>query len=55
MTPSGVEIERKFLVKQLPSGLDSYPYGEIEQGYVALDGGVEVRIRRYGGQAFLTV
>jgi adenylate cyclase len=53
--PSGVEIERKFLVEHLPPDLDAYPRGEIEQGYVALDGGVEVRVRRYGGQAFLTV
>ncbi|HUA43808.1 MAG TPA: CYTH domain-containing protein [Solirubrobacteraceae bacterium] len=53
--PSGVEIERKFLVEQLPADLEAYPNGEIEQGYVALDGGVEVRVRRYGGQAFLTI
>jgi adenylate cyclase len=53
--PPGVEIERKFLVRRLPARLHSYPYGEIEQGYVALDGEVEVRIRRYGGRAFLTI
>jgi len=53
--PSGVEIERKFLVKETPTGLDACPRGEIEQGYVALDGGVEVRVRRYGDQAFLTI
>jgi adenylate cyclase len=54
-TSPGVEIERKFLVEQLPGGLDADPHADIEQGYVALDGEVEVRIRRYGDQAFLTV
>ncbi|HYB26416.1 MAG TPA: CYTH domain-containing protein [Solirubrobacteraceae bacterium] len=53
--PSGVEIERKFLVEQPPPDLDACPHGEIEQGYVALDGEVEVRVRRYGDQAFLTI
>lgn len=53
--PSGVEIERKFLVEQLPAGLDAYPRDEIEQGYVALEGPTEVRIRRYGDRTFLTI
>ncbi len=53
--PAGVEIERKFLVEQLPAGLDTHLHDEIEQGYVALDGQTEVRIRRYGDQMFLTV
>ena len=53
-SPSGVEIERKFLVDRLPSGLDE---GErIEQGYLAVgDDGVEVRLRRRGDQTVLTV
>jgi CYTH domain-containing protein len=52
--PSGVEIERKFLVDRLPEGLDE---GErIEQGYLAIgDDGVEVRLRRRGDQTVLTV
>ena len=40
----GVEIERKFLVEELPDGLG----GEerpLRQGYVALDGPTEVRVR----------
>lgn len=27
------EIERKYLVKQVPENLASYPFHEIEQGY----------------------
>jgi adenylate cyclase len=54
--PSGVEIERKFLVDQPPSDLDAYPSAQIDQGYLAItENGLEVRIRNYGGQAFLTV
>ena len=51
----GVEIERKFLVERLPQDLDVHPYGEIEQGYLAITDDVEVRVRRYGDDAFLTV
>lgn len=29
-----MEIERKFLIKQLPEKLDSYPCADIEQGYL---------------------
>ena len=53
-TPSGVEIERKFLVDRLPAELDA---GEpIEQGYLVIgEDGVEVRIRRRGATTTLTV
>ena len=51
----GVEIERKFLVDRPPDGLDSFPSGEIEQGYLAITDDVEVRVRRYGERSFLTV
>jgi len=48
-----MEIERKFLLKSIPSDL---PEGaEILQGYIAHDDHLEVRIRRYGGKHFLTV
>jgi CYTH domain-containing protein len=52
--PSGVEIERKFLVDRLPPGAGE---GErIEQGYLAVgDDGVEVRVRRRGDRTVLTV
>ena len=53
---SGVEIERKFLVGDVPSNLDEYRSGAIDQGYLAIaQGGLEVRIRRYGEQSFLTI
>lgn len=48
-TPTGVEIERKFLVRELPPNLDSCPSEEIEQGYLAIDGDVELRVRRSDG------
>ena len=53
-SPSSVEIERKFLVDQPPTGLRE---GEpIAQGYLAIgDDGVEVRIRRRGEEMTLTV
>ena len=51
----GVEIERKFLVEQRPADLDAHPSREIEQGYLAITDDVEVRLRRYGEQTFLTV
>ena len=52
--PSGVEIERKFVVDRLPDGL---PEGEaIDQGYLAIgDDGVEVRVRRRGDTTSLTI
>ena len=53
-SPPGVEIERKFLPLSVPDGV---PAGErIEQGYLAIaPDGVEVRVRRRGGRATLTV
>jgi adenylate cyclase len=52
--PSGIEIERKFLVVRAP---DPLPAGErIEQGYLAIaPDGVEVRIRRRAGHPTMTV
>jgi adenylate cyclase len=53
---SGIEIERKFLVAERPSDLERWPSTAIEQGYLTLGGdGPEVRVRRRGGQAYLTV
>ena len=52
----GVEIERKFLVAELPPDLADHPGERIEQGYLAIaPDGVEVRVRRRAGQATLTV
>lgn len=51
-----MEIERKFLVPNLPADRDRSPSAVIDQGYLALTPeGVEVRIRRKGGDGFLTV
>jgi CYTH domain-containing protein len=54
--PSGLEIERKFLVEEIPADLDTHPSAQIDQGYLALtEGGLEVRIRSYGPRAALTI
>ena len=51
-----MEIERKFLVRELPAGLEQSRSTRIEQGYIAIaDDGTEVRVRRRDGDAVLTV
>ena len=52
---SGSEIERKFLVAELPDDLGRHPAESIEQGYIAIEGAVEVRLRHRAGRALLTV
>lgn len=47
-----MEIERKFLVRQLPADLDGYPSRELEQGYLSVQ--PVVRVRRDGGSYYLT-
>lgn len=47
-----MEIERKYLVKTLPANLASYPYKEIEQGYLCTN--PVVRIRRSNDSYILT-
>ena len=47
-----MEIERKFIVHNLPDNLDSYPHSEIEQGYLCME--PVIRIRRMNKQYFLT-
>lgn len=47
-----MEIERKYLVKRLPSNLNDYPYQNIEQGYLCTD--PVVRIRRSNDEYILT-
>jgi adenylate cyclase len=50
------EIERKFLVKELPENLHQYPSTEIIQGYFAITkDGTEVRLRKKGERYFQTV
>src|SRR4051812_17088776 len=49
-----MEVERKFLLDALPSGMDAG--ARIEQGYLAIDpAGSEVRVRRKGPATLMTV
>jgi CYTH domain-containing protein/8-oxo-dGTP pyrophosphatase MutT (NUDIX family) len=48
-----IEIERKFLVKSLPAEMSAGAL--ILQGYLAHDEHMEVRVRQYGNNHFLTV
>ena len=50
-----VEIERKFLVRSLPEGLDSYRSILIRQGYLASTSRGEVRLRRLGTDHYVTL
>ena len=51
-----MEIERKFLVPDLPADLDTYDASDVRQGYLAVeDDGTEVRVRDRDGAATLTV
>ena len=47
-----MEIERKFLIKNIPENLDSYAFHLIEQGYLCTD--PVVRVRRQDDDYFLT-
>lgn len=46
------EIERKYLVPAAPENLSSFPYHEIEQGYLSTE--PVVRIRRQDEEYYLT-
>lgn len=46
------EIERKYLISQLPEQLEQYPFHEIEQGYLCTE--PVVRIRREDDTYYLT-
>lgn len=47
-----MEIERKYLIHQLPEDLNLHPHYKIEQGYLCTE--PVVRIRRQGDDYFLT-
>lgn len=47
-----MEIERKFLVKKLPTDIEQYDYHDIEQAYLCTE--PVVRIRRQDNDFFLT-
>ncbi len=39
----GIEIEKKYTIKVLPKDLSSFPFHEIEQGYLNTDPAIRVR------------
>ncbi len=50
-----MEIERKFLLAELPGNLNAHPSRAIAQGYLAVGtDGSEVRVRRAGERLLLT-
>lgn len=50
-----IEIERKFLVGEIPANLNQYPHVDIEQGYLPpLEVGTEIRLRRAGDKYYKT-
>ncbi|MCA9311586.1 MAG: CYTH domain-containing protein [Phycisphaerales bacterium] len=49
------EIERKFLVPVLPPDLAPTRRRDIDQGYVAVDGATEVRVRRTDDRYLIAV
>ncbi len=53
--PGGTEIERKFLLAGLPPTMRFARREAIRQGYVALDGDTEVRVRITPHAAALTI
>lgn len=53
---SPFEIERKFIVRETPKNVETYPAVEILQGYLAVsDDGTEIRLRHIGQAYILTV
>lgn len=47
-----MEIERKFLIKSLPSNLDEYPFLHIEQAYLNVN--PVVRVRKENDHYYIT-
>jgi CYTH domain-containing protein len=52
---SGIEIERKFVLNGVPPTMRLARREPIRQGYVALDGDTEVRVRITPSRAVLTI
>jgi adenylate cyclase len=51
-----IEIERKFLIKELPNHLTDLPHVQITQGYLAFDKrGLEVRLRKIDEARYLAI
>ena len=38
-----MEIERKYLIRQLPNHLNDYPHDEISQAYISTDPVIRIR------------
>ena len=56
LNDSSHEIERKFLIGEVPANFDGSPGQEIRQGYLAAtQGGTELRVREQGQRHFLTL
>jgi CYTH domain-containing protein/CHAD domain-containing protein len=51
----GLEIERKFVLDKAPDWLRQHDSVEIEQGYLAIIGDAELRLRRAGDERTLTL
>ncbi len=50
------EIERKFLIMQVPKDLEKFPHQELLQGYLDISqDDVEVRLRNKGDQYYQTI
>ncbi len=50
-----LEIERRFLVKELPDNLDIYPNNNIVQGYLSTKEGTSIRLRKEGDKYYQTI
>lgn len=51
-----LEIERKYLIKNLPSDLEDYPFKEISQTYLSQPGvPPTIRVRQWGDSFCMTV
>ena len=48
----GIEIEKKFTVKEVPFNLEQYPYHQIEQGYLNVH--PAIRVRRQDDTYYMT-
>ena len=51
-----IEIERKYLVAKVPASIEASIGKSIRQGYViAVEGGIELRVRQKGERFFQTI
>ncbi|MBR0428422.1 MAG: adenylate cyclase [Clostridia bacterium] len=49
----GIEIEKKYKIKQLPKDLEKYEKIEIEQAYLVNRSKITVRVRKYNKDKFI--